>query len=157
MQETALPSEDQPDSSRRAAVRLLESAGASLGIRVETYCHDWVIRLLHPGGRTRLVWGYNFDLNPSAAAHIAKDKPATWEVLRAAGVAAVEHRLFLRADLEGYAPEAGNWRDMLAAFEAFRRDAVIKPTDGIPSYALEPNRLTLLLSEDGRIVDGAWD
>lgn len=34
---------------------------------------------------------------------------------------------------------------------------VIKPTDGIPSYAFEPNRLTLLLSEDGRIVDAAWD
>jgi hypothetical protein len=34
---------------------------------------------------------------------------------------------------------------------------IIKPTDGIPSYALDPNRLTLLLSEDGRIVDGAWD
>jgi len=34
---------------------------------------------------------------------------------------------------------------------------LIKPTDGIPSYTLEPNRLTLLLSEDGRIVDGAWD
>ena len=34
---------------------------------------------------------------------------------------------------------------------------IIKPTDGIPSYTLEPNRLTLLLSEDGRIVDGAWD
>jgi hypothetical protein len=34
---------------------------------------------------------------------------------------------------------------------------IVKPTDGIPSYALEPNRLTLLLSEDGRIVDGAWD
>ena len=34
---------------------------------------------------------------------------------------------------------------------------IIKPTDGIASYALEPNRLTLLLSEDGRIVDGAWD
>lgn len=34
---------------------------------------------------------------------------------------------------------------------------IIKPTDGISSYALEPNRLTLLLSEDGRIVDGAWD
>jgi hypothetical protein len=34
---------------------------------------------------------------------------------------------------------------------------IIKPNDGIPSYTLEPNRLTLLLSEDGRIVDGAWD
>jgi|FEC22Drversion2_1045045.scaffolds.fasta_scaffold00970_11 hypothetical protein len=34
---------------------------------------------------------------------------------------------------------------------------IIKPSDGIPSYALDPNRLTLLLSDDGRIIDGAWD
>ena len=34
---------------------------------------------------------------------------------------------------------------------------IVKPSDGIPSYALDPNRLTLLLSDDGRIIDGAWD
>ena len=34
---------------------------------------------------------------------------------------------------------------------------VIKPTDGIANYTMDPNRLTLVLSEDGRIVDGAWD
>ena len=34
---------------------------------------------------------------------------------------------------------------------------VIKPTDGVPSYGFDPNRLTLVLSEDGRIVDAAWD
>jgi len=34
---------------------------------------------------------------------------------------------------------------------------IIKPTDGIPSYGFDPNRLTLVLGEDGRIVDGAWD
>ena len=34
---------------------------------------------------------------------------------------------------------------------------VVKPTDGIASYAVDPNRLTLLLSEDGRIIDAAWD
>lgn len=34
---------------------------------------------------------------------------------------------------------------------------VIKPADGIPSYVVDPNRLTLLLSEDGRIIDAAWD
>ena len=33
----------------------------------------------------------------------------------------------------------------------------IKPRDGIHSYTLNPNRLTLVLSEDGRIVDAAWD
>jgi hypothetical protein len=34
---------------------------------------------------------------------------------------------------------------------------VIKPTDGVPSYGFDPNRLTLVLSEEGRIVDAAWD
>lgn len=34
---------------------------------------------------------------------------------------------------------------------------VIKPTDGIPNYAYDPNRLTLVLTEDGRIADAAWD
>jgi hypothetical protein len=34
---------------------------------------------------------------------------------------------------------------------------IIKPTDGIPNYTFDPNRLTLVLGEDGKIVDGAWD
>jgi len=34
---------------------------------------------------------------------------------------------------------------------------VIKPNQGIPSYTLNPNRLTLVLTEDGRISDAAWD
>lgn len=34
---------------------------------------------------------------------------------------------------------------------------VIRPTDGIPDYIADPNRLTLLLSEDGKIADAAWD
>jgi len=34
---------------------------------------------------------------------------------------------------------------------------VIKPHDGIPSYTLSPNRLTLVLSDDGRISDAGWD
>jgi len=34
---------------------------------------------------------------------------------------------------------------------------IIRPNDGIPSYEYDPNRLTLLLSETGQIVDAAWD
>lgn len=119
-----------PAAQRRAAVRLIEEAAAGLGLRTQTFCGDWVVRLAHRDGRTRLVWGYNFDLNPSAGAQVAKDKAATFEILRASGVPAVEHRLFLRADLDEYVSDAGNWRLMLAALEDFGGDAVIKPTDG---------------------------
>jgi hypothetical protein len=34
---------------------------------------------------------------------------------------------------------------------------IIKPDDGLPSYTFNPNRLTLVLADDGRIVDAAWD
>jgi hypothetical protein len=27
----------------------------------------------------------------------------------------------------------------------------------VPNYSFDPNQLTLVLSEDGRIVDAAWD
>jgi len=33
----------------------------------------------------------------------------------------------------------------------------IKPNQGISNYTLNPNRLTLVLSEDGRISDAGWD
>ena len=131
MNDTAKPSgTSRTTAPARAAVRLVREAAGSLGLRIETFCGDWVVRLIHPDGRTRLVWGYNFDLNPSAGARVAGDKAATFEVLRAAGVSAVEHRLFLRADLEDYVREDGNWRDILAAFAELGGDAVIKPADG---------------------------
>lgn len=34
---------------------------------------------------------------------------------------------------------------------------VIRPADGIPNYIYDPNRLTIVLTEDGRIADAAWD
>ncbi|WP_289295161.1 hypothetical protein, partial [uncultured Reyranella sp.] len=34
---------------------------------------------------------------------------------------------------------------------------IVRPADGIPSYQYEPNRLTIVLSEAGQIVDAAWD
>ncbi len=34
---------------------------------------------------------------------------------------------------------------------------IIKPTDGISMMDFNPNRLTLLLGDDGRIVDAAWN
>lgn len=34
---------------------------------------------------------------------------------------------------------------------------IIRPTDGIRGYRFDPNRLTLVIGEDGRITDAAWD
>ena len=47
--------------------------------------------------------------------------------------------------------------DILREEDLLWQVRVIKPRDGIHSYTLDPNRLTLVLSEDGRIIDAAWD
>jgi hypothetical protein len=34
---------------------------------------------------------------------------------------------------------------------------VVRPTDGIDDMRPNPNRLTLVIGEDGRIVDAVWE
>jgi hypothetical protein len=59
---------------------------------------------------------------------------------------------------KGATPPAGAAADTIAKEENFPWQLrIIKPTDGIAAYQVNPNRLTLVLSEDGRIVDAAWD
>ena len=59
---------------------------------------------------------------------------------------------------KGGTPPAGAGPDNIVKEENLPWDLrIIKPTDGIPGYSINPNRLTLVLGEDGRIVDAAWD
>ncbi|MEJ0047827.1 MAG: hypothetical protein WDN04_18185 [Rhodospirillales bacterium] len=34
---------------------------------------------------------------------------------------------------------------------------IIKPTDGVPGADTDPNRMTIVVGEDGRIVSAIWD
>ena len=59
---------------------------------------------------------------------------------------------------KGATPPAGAGADNIVKEENLPWDLrVIKPADGIAGYTVNPNRLTLVLGEDGRIVDAAWD
>jgi len=60
--------------------------------------------------------------------------------------------------LKGENPPAGvPAADVLREEDLLWEVRVIKPREGIHSYTLNPNRLTLVLTEDGRISDAAWD
>ena len=37
------------------------------------------------------------------------------------------------------------------------RHWILRPSDGIGDMRTNPNRLTILLGEDGRIVDAIWE
>jgi hypothetical protein len=59
---------------------------------------------------------------------------------------------------KGESPPAGAGPNDIVKQENLPWDLrIIKPTDGIAGYSINPNRLTLVLGEDGRIVDAAWD
>jgi hypothetical protein len=59
---------------------------------------------------------------------------------------------------KGGTPPAGISPDNIVKEEDLLWEVrVIKPNQGIPNYTLNPNRLTIVLSDDGRISDAGWD
>lgn len=113
----------------RKLVDCLKRYAATRAITIELMSHDW-IAVLTRGAQRQLVFGYDLGLNGAAAAKIANDKGATYAVLTAAGLPAVEHRVFLHPRFLDFVPVDGNWPGMLAAFAGFNRDAVIKDNEG---------------------------
>ncbi len=118
----------QPSAGRLLVDSVARYAKAR-GLTFSAHSHDWILTL-HQNGRTHLIHGYDLGVNRSAAARVANDKSATHDVLKAAGIASVEHRVFLHPRFLDFVPVPGNWGDLLAAFDAFRSDAVVKDNEG---------------------------
>ena len=116
-------------NSDRKLVDCLKRYALVRKITLELLSHDW-IAVLTRGQQRHLVFGYDLGLNGAAAAKIANDKSATYSLLKACGLAAVEHRVFLHPRFLDFLPVDGNWPEMLAAFADFNRDAVIKDNEG---------------------------
>lgn len=76
----------------RLLVRIVQSICREQGIIFRSYSDDWILELTKNDIQKRIC-GYKFPLNDSAAATIAQDKVAAYQVLLAGGVAAVEHVL----------------------------------------------------------------
>lgn len=95
---------------------------------METLSDEWIIRLSRPPA-TRYIFGYNFDLNPACAHLLTNDKSAASEVLEAAGLPHVEHRLFLHPDWCETASAASIWAAMAAFARQHDYQLVCKPND----------------------------
>lgn len=62
------------------------------GYDIRTYSDDWVLEISN-GDTIGKIFGYKFSLNDSAAANIAQDKVASYQLLTAHDVPAVAHYL----------------------------------------------------------------
>ncbi len=116
-------------NDERAVVRILREAAAEHGVEVQAIGEGWVLRLSR-AGRTRFLHGYTLDLNTAATHAIACDKAGTSDVLAAAGVPHVEHRLFLHPKMAAFVVHRGNWDAMQAFAAAHGFDVVVKDNQG---------------------------
>ena len=76
----------------RALVQAARAVCTEYGAEFATLSDEWVVRM-RKGAITTFVIGYNLGCNSQAAARIAVDKVATFQLLRDAGVPAVPHYL----------------------------------------------------------------
>ncbi|MBI1190249.1 MAG: hypothetical protein GC200_06155 [Tepidisphaera sp.] len=116
-------------NTQRVLSRIVRRLCERRGICVADLSEGWILRLTR-GETVRHIHGYSFDLNGAATHAIACDKAATSDVLLDAGVARVEHRLFLHPEMARYVRHPGNWAGMLECFERCGRDVVIKDNTG---------------------------
>lgn len=107
----------------RVLSRIVGDICEKLGIELSMFSGDWVMRL-KKGERAMFVCGYQFPLNDAAAEGICADKAACFAVLNDSGIAAVEHSFFMSPSNIHYSGENGNWAEMTALLEKFRRVVV---------------------------------
>ena len=118
-------------NSERFLVQELKAFVADNGLQLEEFCHQWVHKLTNPDtGKSTFVFGYDLGLNPSTVAQICRDKVATSEVLEAAGIPVVPHRLIIQPNLISYAPNATADKVLKQVFDESDGHIVVKPNEG---------------------------
>ena len=116
-------------NGRRVLIRALREIAAERGIAMSTFSYDWIVRL-ELAGRVRFVFGYDFDVNTSVARLLAGDKSAAAEVMAAAGLPCIEHRLLLRPQIAELIGAETNRDEAMAFAAAHGFRIVCKPNDG---------------------------
>lgn len=119
----------EPSNKDRALIAAIKEIAAEKNISFTSLSHDWIV-LLEKGAKTLKIYGYQFDLNPSAAAEIASDKAAASSLLERSQIPCVQHELFLKPSLSGYLSEKGNWPRALDFAKKYNHKLVCKANQG---------------------------
>lgn len=116
-------------NDERLLVDAVVGLASELGLPLTRLSHDWIL-VLETATRRHTVFGYDIGLNGANTLRVCNDKAASFEVLTAAGVPMIEHRLFLDPIMHRFTGSPGNWQGILAAFDAFSGDVVVKANEG---------------------------
>lgn len=151
----------------RLLVRIVRSVCDEQNISFRSYSDDWILELTK-GTVQKRICGYKFPLNDSAAAMIAQDKVAAYQVLMAGSVAAVEHILIRtkathaqwpQRELTGgfvLKPLMGTSGHGVHAFDAINEAKLVVQNSSIEAWALSPRinivRETRYVMLDGNVL-----
>ncbi|RED31306.1 hypothetical protein BJ123_11568 [Rhodopseudomonas thermotolerans] len=113
----------------RAIVRIVKAYCDAHRVDVTLGLDGWLI-VLSKGDARHFIYGYDFGLNSSVTHRLANDKAATADILAAAGIACVPHRLFMNHEHFKYVPSGGHWSAMLEMLRADPAGLVLKPNEG---------------------------
>jgi glutathione synthase/RimK-type ligase-like ATP-grasp enzyme len=116
-------------NKERVLVSLVKEIAAEQAINLTSFSQDWILRL-EKDAAARHIFGYNFEINSAAAQLLAGDKSAIADLMAHAGIACVEHKLFLHPKLASYVSARGNWPAMHAYAEKVGYPLVVKPNTG---------------------------
>ena len=79
--------------SKRHLENIITRIAKKENIKVNSLCNNWVIRLTK-NGKTKSIFGYNFDLNSSPSKMFCDDKYACSTILQQAGIPYVKCKFF---------------------------------------------------------------
>ncbi len=129
----------------RWMVGVIKDICRNRGITFVSYSDDWILEL-SKGSKTTRIFGYKFGLNDASATAIAGDKVATYQLLQANGVSAVDHRL-----IRTKASKSSGWEIGLDR-------VVVKPLDGTSGHGValldSPKEVPKYIKEHPNIA--AW-
>jgi len=105
--------------------RMLRRICQSNGIAIDSFSDDWIHELTKDAVTGKII-GYKFGLNDSAAASIAQDKVATYQLLTRHGIKAVPHFL-----ARTKVASAGEWKQ-----QNWDKGIVAKPLVGTSGHGV---------------------
>ena len=146
-------------NSDRFLLQELRAFARDNGLQLEEYCHHWAHKLTNPKtGKSSFVFGYDLGLNSSSVAQICRDKVATSEILSAAGIPVVPHRLIIQPNRSSFAPDATTTKVLERVFDESEGQVVVKPNEGTGGsdvYRLQSIALAIPVIERLHAMDTA--
>lgn len=123
-------------TEERILNKILKELCEEMQIEMKKLSYGWIVEL-KKGHTKKYIVGTNFPLNSSTSAMIASDKYATYEVLNALNIPAVEHKMIFNPKTRSRYSDEKEIEDLLKKEFEKNSSWVVKPNYGSNGLGIE--------------------